>query len=110
VYRTLSAKKLCSAVSRFRRSDFIAATSVGKVAGEIYLDLKYDEDSAADVDMNIVKTGRGQFVEIQGTAEAAPFGEDELQALMAAADKGIQELIAIQRKVLGPVELKRPPK
>ena len=91
-------------------TDFVAATSVGKVAGEIYLDLKYDEDSAAEVDMNIVKTGGGQFVEIQGTAEAAPFGEDELQALLAAADKGIQELIAIQHKVLGPVELKRPQK
>jgi ribonuclease PH len=60
--------------------------------------------------MNIVKTGRGQFVEIQGTAEGTPFGEDELQKLMAAADKGIQDLIAIQRATLGDVPLKKPPK
>ena len=91
-------------------TDFVAATSVGKLKGEIYLDLNYEEDSAAEVDMNIVKTGRGQFVEIQGTAERAPFGEDELRGLMAAADKGIQELIGIQRTVLGDVTLKRPAK
>jgi ribonuclease PH len=88
-------------------TDFVAATSVGKVKGEVYLDLNYEEDSAAEVDMNIVKTGRGQFVEVQGTAEGAPFGEDELQQLMAAADKGIQELVGIQRAALGDVPLKR---
>ena len=59
----------------------LAATSVGKVGGQIYLDLKYDEDSTAEVDMNIVKTGRGQFVEVQGTAEAAPFSQEDLDAL-----------------------------
>jgi ribonuclease PH len=91
-------------------TDFVAATSVGRVKGEIYLDLNYEEDSSAEVDMNIVKTGRGQFVEIQGTAEGKPFGEDELKDLMAAADKGIQELIEIQRTVLGDVPLKRPAK
>jgi len=88
--------------------DFVAATSVGKVNGEILLDLKYDEDSSAEVDMNIVKTGRGQFVEVQGTAEAAPFSDEDLQALMAAADRGIQELVAIQRKTLGDVTLLKP--
>ena len=88
--------------------DFVAATSVGKVGSEILLDLNYEEDSKAAVDMNIVKTGSGQFVEIQGTAEDAPFSEEELAALMAAADKGIRELIAIQRKVLGEVPLKKP--
>ena len=88
--------------------DFVAATSVGKVGSEILLDLNYEEDSKAAVDMNIVKTGNGQFVEIQGTAEDAPFSEEELAALMAVADKGIQELIAIQRKVLGEVALKKP--
>jgi ribonuclease PH len=90
--------------------DFVAATSVGKVKGEIYLDLKYDEDSSAEVDMNVVKTGAGEFVEVQGTAEAAPFGEDELQALLGAADKGIQELIAIQKKALGDLTLQKPKK
>ena len=88
--------------------DFVAATSVGKVGGEILLDLNYEEDSKAEVDMNIVKTGGGQFVEIQGTAEDTPFSGEELAALMAAADKGIQELIAIQRKVVGEVALKKP--
>jgi ribonuclease PH len=88
-------------------TDFVAATSVGKVGDQIYLDLNYEEDSAAQVDMNIVKTGRGRFVEIQGTAEQRPFSEDELQALMAVADKGIQELIAIQKKTIGEVTLKK---
>lgn len=88
--------------------DFVAATSVGKVGGRVLLDLNYDEDSRAEVDMNIVKTGRGLFVEIQGTAESTPFSEEQLGELMAAADKGIQEIIAIQRKVVGDVALKAP--
>jgi ribonuclease PH len=88
--------------------DLVAATSVGKVGGEVLLDLNYEEDSRAEVDMNIVKTGRGLFVEVQGTAEEAPFDAEELQKLMAAADKGIAELIAIQKKVLGDVPLLKP--
>jgi ribonuclease PH len=88
--------------------DFVAATSVGKVGGDVLLDLNYEEDSKAEVDMNIVKTGRGMFVEVQGTAEDAPFSEDELQKLMAAADKGIAELIVVQKKVLGDVPLLKP--
>jgi len=86
--------------------DFVAATSVGRVGGQVLLDLNYEEDSKAEVDMNIVKTGRGLFVEIQGTAEGTPFGDPELAALMAAADKGIQELVALQKKVLGDVPLR----
>jgi ribonuclease PH len=88
--------------------DFVAATSVGKVGSSVLLDLRYDEDSAAAVDMNVVKTGRGRFIELQGTAEQTPFDDEELQALMAAADKGIKELIALQKKALGEVELKKP--
>jgi ribonuclease PH len=88
--------------------DFVAATSVGKLGPEILLDLNYEEDSKADVDMNIVKTGAGRFVEIQGTAEDGSFSEDEMKALMAAAHKGTQELIAMQRTVLGDVTLKKP--
>jgi ribonuclease PH len=88
--------------------DFVAATSVGKLGGEVRLDLAYEEDSKAEVDMNVVKTGRGRFVEIQGTAETTPFSEEELAQLMAAADKGIQQLIAMQRKVLGDVPLLKP--
>jgi ribonuclease PH len=74
--------------------------------------LNYEEDSKAEVDMNIVKTGSGGFVEIQGTAEDAPFSAEELAGMMAVADKGIQELIAIQRKAVGEVALKKrkPPK
>ena len=67
-----------------------------------------DEDSRAEVDMNIVKTGRGHFVEVQGTAEDSPFSQEELNQLMAAADKGIQDLIAIQRKVLGEIAFTKP--
>jgi ribonuclease PH len=89
-------------------TDFVAATSVGKVGSEILLDLAYEEDSVAQVDMNVVKTGRGRFVEVQGTAEDTPFTDDELRDLLAAADKGIKELIALQKKILGDVELKKP--
>jgi ribonuclease PH len=88
--------------------DFVAATSVGRVGGEILLDLAYEEDSKAEVDMNIVKTGRGLFVELQGTAEKTPFSDAELAKLMAVADKGIQELIALQKQALGEVALKKP--
>jgi ribonuclease PH len=88
--------------------DFVAATSVGKIGGEVLLDLNYEEDSAAEVDMNIVKTGAGRFVELQGTAEDGSFSEDELALLMAAGDKGTRELIAMQRKILGDVVLKKP--
>jgi ribonuclease PH len=89
-------------------TDFVAATSVGKVGGEVLLDLNYDEDSKAEVDMNIVKTGSGLFVEVQGTAEEAPFSGDELAKLMAAADKGIADLVALQKKALGDVPLLKP--
>lgn len=90
--------------------DFVAATSVGKVAGEVLLDLRYDEDSKAEVDMNVVKTGRGRFIELQGTAEHQSFDDAELSGLLASADKGIRELVALQKKALGDVELKGAPK
>ena len=85
--------------------DFVAATSVGKVGGEVLLDLDYEEDSRADVDMNVVKTGRGLFVELQGTAEHTAFSDEELAALMAAADKGIRELVAMQKGAVGELTL-----
>jgi ribonuclease PH len=87
--------------------DFVAATSVGKVDGAVLLDLNYEEDAKAEVDMNIVKTGAGNFVEIQGTAEDGSFSAEELAELMAAAEKGTQQLIALQRSVLGDVTLKK---
>jgi ribonuclease PH len=81
--------------------DYVAATSVGIVAGMPLLDLAYEEDSKADVDMNIVKTGDGRFIEIQGTAEAEPFDGEALAGLLQLADHGITELIAKQREVVG---------
>jgi ribonuclease PH len=87
--------------------DYVAATSVGRIGDQVLLDLAYEEDSKADVDMNVVKTGRGLFVEVQGTAEKSPFSDAEMGRLLAAADKGIRELIAHQKKALGEVELKK---
>ena len=83
--------------------DYVAATSVGIVGGMPLLDLAYEEDSKADVDMNIVKTGDGRFIEIQGTAEAEPFGSNALAGLLDLADKGITALIARQREIVGPI-------
>jgi ribonuclease PH len=81
--------------------DYVAATSVGVIAGVPMLDLAYDEDSRADVDMNVVQTGDGRFIELQGTAEADPFGRDALDALLALADGGIRQLVALQRDIIG---------
>ena len=83
--------------------DHVAATSVGVVGGAPMLDLAYEEDSRADVDMNIVKTGSGRFVEVQGTAEGPPFERSALDSLMELADHGIRELVAIQSQVTGPI-------
>jgi ribonuclease PH len=82
-------------------SDYVAAISVGIVDGEALLDLAYDDDSRAEVDMNIVKTGDGRFIEIQGTAEALPFGRDALFTLLDLADVGIRRLIDQQRAIVG---------
>jgi ribonuclease PH len=84
-------------------TDYVAAVSVGVVGGMPLLDLAYEEDSKADVDMNIVKTSDGRFIEIQGTAEAEPFGTDALHGLLALADKGITDLIAKQRAIVQPI-------
>jgi ribonuclease PH len=81
--------------------DFVAATSVGIVNGEVLLDLNYSEDSKAQVDMNVVMTGNSQFVEIQGTAEEEPFTADQMQQMLAFARTGIEELVGIQRSYLG---------
>ena len=84
--------------------DHVAATSVGVVGGIPMLDLAYEEDSRADVDMNIVKTGDGRFVELQGTAEGPPFERNALDSLMELADRGIRELVDLQRSVTGPIK------
>jgi ribonuclease PH len=82
-------------------SDYVAAISVGIVDGEALLDLAYDDDSRAEVDMNIVKTGNGRFIEVQGTAEAMPFGRDALNELLDLADLGIKRLVEKQRAIVG---------
>ncbi len=81
--------------------DFVAATSVGVVNGKVLLDLNYNEDSKAEVDMNVIMTGSGKFVEIQGTAEAEPFSAEQMQEMLAAAKKGIDQLVQVQRSYLG---------
>ena len=83
--------------------DFVAATSVGIVEGLPMLDLAYIEDSKADVDMNVVKTGGGLYIELQGTAEAIPFGREALNQLLDLADTGIRQLIALQRGFVGQI-------
>ena len=81
--------------------DYVAATSVGIVEGEPMLDLAYSEDSKAEVDMNIVKTGSGLYIELQGTAETVPFGREALNRLLDLGDTGIRQLIALQRDLVG---------
>jgi ribonuclease PH len=90
-------------VARVPVTDYVAATSVGIVKGEPMLDLAYDEDSKADVDMNIVKTGGGKFIEVQGTAEADPFDRATLEDLLNLADRGIATLIERQREIVGKI-------
>ena len=81
--------------------DYVAAISVGVIDGKNLLDLDYSEDSEADVDLNIIKTGSGGFVEIQGTAEREPFTDKQMKAMLTLADKGIKQLITIQKKIIG---------
>ena len=81
--------------------DFVAAVSVGLVDGAPVLDLDYAEDSACQTDMNVVMTGAGRFVEVQGTAEGEPFAREELDKLLGLAGRGIGELVAQQRRCLG---------
>jgi ribonuclease PH len=82
-------------------TDYVAAISVGIVDNEPLLDLAYEDDSRAEVDMNVVKTGDGRFIEVQGTAEAMPFGRDSLNTLLDLADHGIKQLIEKQKAIVG---------
>ncbi len=81
--------------------NMVSAISVGIVGGEPMLDLCYEEDYRAEVDMNVVMTGDGRFIEVQGTAEGEPFTKETLNELLLLAEKGIKELIALQKEVLG---------
>jgi ribonuclease PH len=103
---------LCLALERVRKegllstlpvNDYLAAISVGIVGGQNLLDLCYSEDSTADVDMNVVMTGSGRLVEIQGTAEGEPFSWNRLEAMAGLARKGVGELVDAQKKVLGTI-------
>ncbi|MBI5428530.1 MAG: ribonuclease PH [Nitrospinae bacterium] len=96
--KSLRKKKLIDAIPV---REFVAAISVGIVDQKKVLDLDYGEDSSASVDMNIIKTSSGRYVEIQGTAEKEPFDDKQMAGLLALADKGIKELIAIQKKTIG---------
>ena len=101
---------LCDALLKLKKDkiineipirDFVAAVSVGSMGNEVLLDLDYDEDSSADVDMNIIMTGSGKFVEIQGTAEKEPFDDKIMNKMISVAKKGIKELISHQKKAVG---------
>ena len=87
--------------------DFVAAISVGIANQNIILDLNYEEDSKADVDMNIIMTGSGDLVEIQGTAEGRPFSKEQMDKLFELGQKGIKEIIEIQRSLLGDIALSK---
>jgi ribonuclease PH len=95
-------------ITSFPVTDFVAATSVGFVDGELLTDLNYHEDSNAEVDMNVVKTGRGRFIEVQGTAESTPFSDEDMARLMKAAGDGIEHCVEKQAETLGPVDFQRP--
>ncbi|MGH8927181.1 MAG: ribonuclease PH [Acidimicrobiia bacterium] len=82
--------------------DQVAAVSVGLVEGELMLDLEYEQDVKAEVDMNVVMSGRGLLVEVQGTAEGAPFSRDELNRMLDLAQSGIQQLVDAQRRAVAP--------
>ncbi len=81
--------------------DFVSAVSVGIVQDQVLLDLEYEEDSQADVDMNFVMTGAGLFIEVQGTAEQVPFSKDQLDSMTDLAKTGIDSIIACQKKIIG---------
>ncbi len=93
----LRQKKL---IAKIPITDYLAAISVGKVQGEALLDLNYHEDSQAEVDMNVVMTGQGCFVEVQGTAEDRPFSSEELQRFLDLSARGIAELIEQEKEIL----------
>ena len=82
-------------------TDYLAAVSVGKVGGEVMVDLAYEEDSLAEVDLNLVMTGRGRYVEVQGTAEREPFGQKDLEQFLAMGWNAIESLVTIQKELIG---------
>jgi ribonuclease PH len=100
LYQAIEGLEPAKRPARFPILDFVAATSVGIVDGTALLDLCYEEDSRASVDFNVVMTGGGRFVEVQGTAEGDTFTRTEMNTMLALAKKGIGELVALQKSVL----------
>jgi len=90
-------------IDRIPIQDYIAATSVGVLNDNMILDLCYEEDSKAEVDMNVIMTGKGEFIEVQGTAERKPFSKEKMDIMLDLAKKGIEELFSIQRKLVGDI-------
>lgn len=105
VAMALAMEKLVASgkLSKLPITDYLASVSVGIVNGKPLLDLMYTEDSQAHVDMNVVMTGTGKFVEVQGTGEEAPFSREELNTLLALAEGGIHTMVEEQKKALGRV-------
>jgi ribonuclease PH len=92
------------AIKKRPLNDYLAAISVGKVGGETMVDLEYAEDSLAEVDMNVVMTGRGRYVEVQGTAEQMPFDKKDLDDFLGLAWEAIQSLVQMQKDLIGALE------
>ncbi|WP_411347800.1 ribonuclease PH [Paenibacillus sp. WLX2291] len=93
-------------LARFPITDYLASVSVGVVGDRAVLDLNYEEDSKAKVDMNIVMTGKGEFVELQGTGEERPFTRKELDQMLELGEQGVLTMIEAQKEILGPIALK----
>ncbi len=100
LYQAMQAMINMGMLSSIPMKSAVAATSVGIVRGNQLLDLCYDEDSGAEVDFNVVMTSKGEFVEVQGTAEAKPFSKPTIDSLLALAEKGIKQLFEIQQEAL----------
>jgi len=96
-----NALKRKGSINKIPVKDYVAATSVGVVNGIPVLDLCYDEDSQAEVDMNIIMTGSGKFIEIQGTAERNPFSKEQMDKMLLLAKRGVKKLINMQTKLVG---------
>jgi len=90
-------------ISKIPIHDYVAATSVGMLNGDLFLDLCYEEDSKAEVDMNVIMTGAGEFIEVQGNAERKPFTKEKMDSMLDLAKRGIEELFSVQRKLVGDI-------
>lgn len=90
-------------ISKVPIQDYVAATSVGILSGNLLLDLCYEEDSKAEVDMNVIMTGAGEFIEVQGNAERKPFTKEKMDSMLDLAKRGIEELFTVQRKLVGDI-------